>query len=185
MMSASACAASFANSAVLEKWPFFIAGVLAILFSQSMSAGPFEAYGVITLTMAGYCAMQLAYRGGADLVAWLAISDRHVTAARVAWLAGAAVLIAYAGIAQVASPLYQATMWAWLMTGTLLMRPTIQQFFAIIGALVIRGFAYTLFPGVKSLTVAPMNMLSFGLIYVAIFLVVNMKRAKTNQHQFT
>ncbi|MES2016548.1 MAG: J domain-containing protein [Pseudomonadota bacterium] len=185
MMLGSAAVATFANSAVLTKISFLVAGFLGIMLGLAMQDGRFAVYGLATAIPAAYCAVQLAYRGGADLFEWLDWPSAWLLPARALWLAGAVGAVAYAGSTPVPAGTYPAFMWVWLMAGMLLTRPTIHHFFAVVGAFFFRGIALTTIDSTKFLSSQPMASLIFGLAFIAIFMVVNMARAKTNQHQFT
>lgn len=180
-----ALAASFANSAVLTKMSFFVAGAIGIMSGLGAQEGRFAVYGLLACTTASYCVVQLAYRGGADLFDWLDWPASWLPPARALWLAGAVLAVAYGGTSQVSATVYPALVWAWLMAGMLLTRPSIQHFFAIIGAFFVRGMALSTINTTKFLSSQPMSTLILGLVFIAIFMVVNMARAKTNQHQFT
>ena len=185
MVLGCALAASFANSVVLTPMAFVVSGALGVMFGLDAQNGRFGVYGLLTSTAAAYCVVQLAYRGGADLFDWFNWPASWVLPARALWLAGTVAAIAYGGTSPVSANVYPALVWAWLMAGMLLTRPTIHHFFAIIGAFIFRGMALTMFNTTKFLSSQPMSTLIFGLLFIAIFMVVNMARAKTNQHQFT
>lgn len=184
IMLGCALAATFANSIALSRRAFAIATVVGGCFGFVMSSSSFGIYGVVTCMLAAYCAVQVAYRGGADLCEWLGLPANWIIAARATWLAGAATLIAYAGTAVLPDYFPQA-MWIWLLTGMLLMRATILHFYAVVGAYVVRGVAITLFDGSSNPTSQPVAALTFGIIFIAVFMSVNMVRAKTTQHQFS
>lgn len=185
MMLGSALAASFANSLVFTKFTYFIAGVLGLLGGLGMAAGPFEHFHLLTCVLAAYCAMQLAYRGGSDLFDHFKVADHLVLVLRASWFAGAIGFIAFAGTSPVDSASYTAGAWAWLMGGMILTRPTIHHFFAVVGAYILQELAFQFLNASPMMKSQPMSALSFGMIFIGIFMAVNIARAKTNQHQFT
>lgn len=178
-------AASFANSACFSIVTFAVAAGLGFVFGLVLAEAAFPAYGAGAGMMAVYCAMQLAYRGGADLAQWLGVRDMTVFTARAAWFAGAAALLVYGGTASIPVAAYPAAVWTWLMAGMLLARPTVHHVFAVVGAFVARGLAVTFFTGTKALSSQPMAALTFGILFIAIFMGVNMVRANTHQHQYS
>lgn len=185
LMAACLLLSSFANSPVFSGFTYFIAGVLGLLGGIGMANGPFEPFGIFTCIMAAYCGVQLAYRGGGDLFDLLKVQDRLVLGLRAAWFAGAIGFIAFAGTLQVSANSYTAAAWAWLMAGMLLTRPSIHHFFALIGAVILRGLADEFLNASPMMKSQPMSALTFGMIFIGIFMAVNIARAKTNQHQFT
>ncbi|UUZ52613.1 hypothetical protein LP419_25140 [Massilia sp. H-1] len=75
--------------------------------------------------------------------------------------------------------------WVWLMAGMVLTRPTVHHFFAMIGAMFLNGMAAQVVNQSPLMHSQPMRSISFGMIFIGIFMAVNMVRAKANQHQFS
>lgn len=185
MMAASLLLGSFANSAVLTKMGFFISTAAGIGFGAATSALIFAPYGAVTRTMMAICAVQILYRGGADLFDWLQIAQRAIMPARLAWMAGAACLVGFAHVAPVPDYVYAAFAWLWLLAGMLLSRPTIHLLLGWGGAVLLQMLVLDKLPGHSALTTPPMPVLIFLLIAIAIFMAVNMFRANEHQHQFS
>lgn len=180
-----ALASAFANSAVFNKFIFIVAGALAILIGVSMSQGPFAEFGVLNCSLAAFCCVMLAYRGGADLFEHFNVSSALIPPARVLWLTVAAGFIALAGTLPLTAQLTTAGAWVWLMAGMVLTRPTVHHFFAMIGAMFLNGVAAQVVNQSPLMHSQPMRSISFGMIFIGIFMAVNMVRAKANQHQFS
>lgn len=180
-----ALASGFANSAVFARFTFLIAGTLAFLIGVPMSQGSFAAYGVLNCCLATFCGVMLAYRGGADLLDHFAVPPAAILAARAAWMAGAAGFITLAGTLPLTAQTTNAAAWAWLMAGMVLTRPTIHHFFAMFGALVLNGMAGALLNHSPLIHSQPMRSISFGMLFIGIFMAVNMARARTTQSQFS
>jgi hypothetical protein len=180
-----ALASAFANSAVFNKFIFIVAGALGILIGIGMSQGPFAAYGALNCSLAAFCAVMLAYRGGADLLEHFKVAPAMIPPARALWLAGAAAFIALAGTLPLSAQLTTAAAWAWLMAGMVLTRPTVHHFFAMIGAMFLNGVAGQVLNQSPLMHGQPMRSLSFGMIFIGIFMAVNMVRAKATHHQFS
>ncbi len=185
VMFGCAVVASFANSIALDKMSYFVAAALAIMIGLWMARGAFGAYGLTSCVMAAYCMVLLVYRGGADLVGWLGVADKWIVGARATWFAGAAGLALYALYAPAQGMAYQAAMWAWLLAGILLTRPTIHHFFAVMAAYVVQTLIVQSVQSAGTLSADPVTALIFGMTFIAVFMGVNMSRAKTNQHHFS
>ncbi|WP_426104187.1 hypothetical protein [Massilia sp. TSP1-1-2] len=184
VMLGCALAATFANSAVMSRRGLAIAAVVGVVVSLSMGYSSHGVNGMLTYMLAAYCFFLLLNRGGADLADWLGVPDSWIIVGRVTWLAGVAALTGYAGRVQVDAE-YPQGMWIWLLAGMLLSRPTIQHFYAVIAAYVVRALLFNVFGAASSLASQPVASLTLGLIFIATFMSVNMVRAKTNQHQFS
>ena len=184
VMLGCALAATFGNSAVMSRQGLVVAAVVSSLVGLAMGYGSLTATGIATWMLAAYCFVLLVNRGGADLCDWLGASDNWIVSLRVTWLAGAVAIIGYATRFSVHAD-YPQGMWTWLFAGILLTRPSIQHFYAVIGAYAVRGLLFNFSGQSSSLASQPVSTLTLGLIFIAVFMSVNMVRAKTNQHQFS
>jgi hypothetical protein len=180
-----ALASAFANSAVFNKFIFIVAGALGILIGISMAQRPFAAFGVLNCCLAAFCGVMLAYRGGADLFEHFNVPSTLIPPARAAWLAGAAAIIALAGTLPLTAQFTTAGAWTWLMAGMALTRPTVHHFFAMIGAMFFNAVVVVSVNPSQLMHSQPMRSISFGMIFIGIFMIVNMVRAKATQHQFS
>ena len=180
-----ALAATFANSPFLSKLSFVVALFIGVFTGIPMATGAFAPYGAWMCILAAFTAVQLAYRGGAELTEWCGLVGKRVMAARSAWLAGAVGLVAYAALAAPTHAAFPALGWLWLMAGALLARPTIHHAFAIIGAWCLQIALRMLAGSSTPLWAPPMDTLVFCMLFIAIFMSVNIYRAKINQHQFS
>ena len=184
MMLVCAFASAFANSTVFTRRTFGVAAVIACLYGIGNGTSEGISY-MLTEILAAWCAVQLAYRGGADLFESLGVPARAIIAGRTVWLAGVVAMIAYAGTSSALPVTFAAGAWLWLIAGMLLMRPTIVHGYAVLGAFVGRGVIQSLFDSKSSLAGHPMSSLLLGMLFIAIFMSVNLVRAKTTQHQFS
>lgn len=180
MMFVCALASAFANSTVFTQRTFIVVGVIAILFGIGGDINS-----MFTYILAAWCAIQLAYRGGADLFDWLGVPAQWIVAGRAIWLAGVAAIIVYAGATTAPPAAFAACAWLWAIAGMLLARPTIQHFYAVIGAFVGRALLLSFFEGAGSLASQPLSSVVLLMFFIAIFMGVNVFRAKTTQHQFS
>ena len=185
LMLASALLATFSNSAVLNKMGFIISTVVGVGTGSVMAGTAFAPFGVFTCIMAATCAMQLLYRGGADLFSWLALPNRVFPPLRAAWLVGAIVLVAAAHAAPVPENVYAAATWLWILAGMLLTRPSIHHFIPWVGGVFLSKFIVNALPKPSMLTFQPMSTFVFLLIAITAFMAVNMFRANEHQHQFS
>ncbi|MES3023931.1 MAG: J domain-containing protein [Pseudomonadota bacterium] len=175
--------ASFANSAVLPPMSFFVAGAAGVLFALNVAAGgPFHA---TTYALAAMCALQVLYRGGADLFDYLEVPAATVLSARIGWLSAAAAVFAFAHVAPVPPYVFAGAVWLLILAGMLLSRPSFFLLIGYVGALVVKSYVFKQLPRPSLLMVGPMPLLALGLIVVAIFMAVNMLRANKTQHQFS
>jgi hypothetical protein len=185
VVAASFVASSFAHSVFLSWVGFAILGAISLATGLALAHGPFSAYGAATSIMASACLLQIFYRGGSDLLELLKMRATWLIPARAGWIAGAAALLYYAYAPGPAFGLFTAVVWLWVLAGMLLSRPSINGVYAFAGA----GFAVKILeevtPGASLLAAASMSMLAFLMVSIAIFMVANMARAKTNQHQFS
>ncbi len=180
-----ALAATFANSPFLDKVSFSVALFIGVFTGIPMAAGAFAPFGAWMCILAAFTAVQVAYRGGADLIEWLGITRGPLLAARATWLAGVAGLVAYGTVAAPTHTAFSALSWVWLLGGALLARPTIHHAFAIIGAMILQMVLNNLTGNATTLSAQPMEAFVFCMLFIAIFMSVNMYRANTNQHQFS
>ena len=185
MMLACACACTLANSTVISVKGYAIMGVVALIAGLAMAEKAMPAQADFTCVLAVFCALQIFYRGGADLLDWRGMRDEWYAPARAAWLLCAAGLLAYTYTGQPASASLAAMCWAWTLAGMLLSRPSINPFYGLMGANIGNGVLEMSVSGASTLSTQRMAFLAVLLLYVAIFMFVNMARAKTNQHQFT
>ncbi|MDO8439478.1 MAG: J domain-containing protein [Telluria sp.] len=178
-MSIAVLGATFSNSAGLTAFGLTLSSVLGMMLGLFMAQGPLGAAGVASCIMMGICSMQLFYRGGSDLLAWMRLTDRMIFMARLEWYVGAAAIIYFAGSVPAAFA------WWWLLGGLVLSRPTVWHGMGVFGgyvakiAVIDRMFEN---PAIES---EPMSMVIIGLLSSSIFMGVNMARAKKHQHPFS
>ncbi len=184
-MLACACACTFANSVFITVRVYAVIAVIALIAGLALAEKAMSAQSDMACVLAVFCALQMIYRGGADLLAWRGISDEWFMPARAAWLVCAAGLLAYNYTGQPATAALAAIFWAWIMAGTLLSRPSVNPFFSLMGANIGSGLLETTVSGASALSAYRMPFLAVLLVYIGIFMSFNMARAKTNQHQFT
>ncbi|MEO7497707.1 MAG: hypothetical protein ABIT83_10695, partial [Massilia sp.] len=175
--------ASFANSVALGIWSYLIAAVAGVMFATYSFPARLVSLEGLVYAMTAMTAVQLLFRGGADLLASLAMPVQRFLPARLAWLAGATGLIASAHLLPLSPPLYAAILWIWALAGMLLSRPSIHMYFGYLGALAIR-FAADSLPQPSLLSQPPASGLGLLLMAIAIFMVVNMKRQHEHQHPY-
>lgn len=177
---------SFSYSAVVRGWNFLISIVVSIGIGTSLSVKGL-AFDPVTCAMMVYCAVLVLMRGGSDLLAMASVPMRAVLPLRVTWLAGVALLICGAGLAPALdhAALYAAVSWLWLLAGMLLTYPSIHYFFALIGTVAFHGIVTNAVTKPTLLTAQPMSQVLAGLLYVTVFMAVNMVRARSNQHPFS
>ena len=185
MMLASACACTLANSTVISAKGYAVMAVIALIAGLALAEKALPAQDGFTCVLAVFCALQIFYRGGADLLDWRSMRDEWYMPARAAWLLCAGGLLAYTYTSQPGSASLAAMCWAWILAGTLLSRPSINPFYALMGANIGNGLLEMSVSGASTLSAQRMPFLAVLLLYVAIFMCINMTRAKTNQHQFT
>jgi hypothetical protein len=185
MMLASACACTFANSTVIPIKDYAVMAFIAIVAGMALTEKAMPAQGGLSCMLAVFCALQIFYRGGADLLAWRAMPDEWFMPARAAWLLCASGLLAYTYTGQPGSASLAAMCWGWILAGSLLSRPSINPFYGLFGAYIGSGLLEMSVSGASTLSSQNMPFLAILLLYVAIFMCINMARAKTNQHQFT
>lgn len=172
--------ACLANSVALNGWAFGLSILfgLMVVASTARESAAFAAHWALAIA-----ALQLFYRGGADLWAWLGTPDAHVLRLRAAWLAGTALFLLGAGHLPVPVRVLAAAGMLWTLAGILLTRPSVHFMFAFIAALLLNAFALPLLDA-PVLTRAPLSGLITFMLAVGSFMVVNMQRAKAHQHQF-
>jgi hypothetical protein len=185
MMLACALVGSFANSVVLSKIGFAIALFLAAVAGLALANGTFSGHGALTCICAALCMLLIFYRGGADFVALLPMRDEWFVPARATWLAGAAALLYYSYSRAPDFSMFAAIVWLWLLAGMLLSRPSLNGIYAFAGAGFVVKILEEAVPGASLLSASSMPMLAYLTVSVVIFMVTNMARAKTNQHQFS
>jgi hypothetical protein len=185
MMIACALAGSFANSVVLSRVGFGIAGGLAAVAGLTLANGVFSAFGALTCFCAALCMFLIFYRGGADLVALLPMRDKRLVLTREIWIVGAAALLYYSYSRAPDFGLFAAIVWLWVLAGMLLSRPSLNGIYAFAGAGFIVKILEEAIPGTSLLSASSMPMLAYLMVSVVIFMVTNMARAKTYQHQFS
>lgn len=184
-MLACALVSGFANSVMLEKVHYVFGTIAACMFGGIMANQYFSSYGYVTCIASAFCAMQLLYRGGADLWSRMPEKAHLLLPLRSAWLAGTIAIVLGAGGSPLPLPLHAALCWLWVLGGMLLSNPTIHYFAAAGGGLALLFVVSLLKPLSPALKTMPMSMLVTPLFGVAIFMVVNMVRAKKNQHPFS
>ena len=185
MMLACAGACTLANSTVISAKAYAFMAVIALIAGLAMAEKALPAQDNFTCILAVFCALQISHRGGGDLLDWRAIPDEWYMPARAAWLLCAAGLLAYTYTGQPASASFAAMCWAWVLAGALLSRPSINPFYSLVAANFGHGLVEMSVPGVSTLATQGMPFLAVLLVYIGIFMSINMARAKTNQHQFT
>ncbi|MFL6657309.1 MAG: hypothetical protein ACJ8GW_04500 [Massilia sp.] len=185
MLAGAVGAGVFANSAAMSKTNFAVIALVSVVIGYHLSAVVFPNHGTVgcTLLMAG--ALQLLWRGGGDFLGWLKMPAEGFGPARLTWLAGAAILFWCALFQDSPSAAAQAFCWLWIMCGALLSRPTINPGFTVFGALLLVAMVTDATPKHHDASASRMLFLAVALLSVAIFMSVNLARAKTNQHQFT
>ena len=184
-MVACTIVACFANSVMFGKGHYLVVAVGALLVGVSMADKGYPGYGYVTCAAGAYCALQLLYRGGADL--WSRMPDRArlLLPLRCAWLAGTAALVVGADYSPLPLQLHAALLWLWTLGGMLLSNPTINPFAAVAGGLGMVFLIMTLRPEASMLRTSPLSMLISPVFGVAVFMIVNMSRTKKNQHPFS
>lgn len=184
-MVACTLVACFANSVLFDKAHYIVGAICAVMVGHSMADKGYPGYGYVTCAAGAYCALQLLYRGGADL--WNRMPDKAhlLLPLRCVWLAGAVALVAGADVSPLPLQLHAAVIWLWALGGMLLSNPTINPFAAVAGGLVLVFVIMTLRPEMSMLRSSPLSMLISPLFGVAMFMFVNMIRTKKNQHPFS
>ncbi len=185
MMAGCALAGTFGNSAVMTAFGLVFSTAVGIMVGLYMAQGPLGLYGLPACIGMAICSMQLFYRGGSDLLEWLGMRTQWILPVRMVWYAGAAAFIYFAGQAPVPPMTYAAAGWAWLVAGMILSRPSVVHAIGVVGALVIKICIAIAVPKPTILNTEPMSMVVIAMLAIAIFMSVNIARAKTNQHQFT
>jgi hypothetical protein len=185
MLVGSAIAATFANSAALTPFGLIVATVVGSTVGLYISYGPLGLYGVPACIAMGICTIQHFYRGGSDLLEWLAVRVERILPLRAAWLVGAAAFICFAGQAQAAPMVYAAAGWAWMVAGMILSRPSVPHAIGILGAFALKPVIANMLATQSLFNTEPISMEVIAMLAIAIFMSVNMARANTNQHQFT
>jgi hypothetical protein len=180
-----ALAATFANSAVFERAVFVIAATIAGIFGYSLALKAYPAYGFVACIASVYCAVLFLQRGGTDLWAWLGKGEQWILPLRCAWLLAAIVLVARADASPLPAHIHAAVSWLWLLAGMTLSRPTLFHGLALLGTLILWIGISMQLPQSSALNRPPLDGIVLGLSTVAIFMLVNMIRAKKNQHQFS
>lgn len=177
-------------SAVLAYWggmklnTFGIVAVFALLTGVLVAQGLLATHGVI-VCVAGALGMLLLFgRAGPELLQWLRLPERWYTPVRAAWLLGAAALLASSARVPDAGLLLAAAAWLWTLAGMLLSKPTINPLYTFIGVAIAAGMANEAYGG-TALYAMKAPALAVFLLAIALFMVVNMFRAKTTQHQYS
>jgi hypothetical protein len=179
-------AGSFAASAVMNLATFFVAIVFGIGMGTALSEKAL-AFDPPACMMAAYCFVLMLVRGGKDFVEMSLVKAGTILPLRAGWLAGVAALIsgAHLPLALGMPATYATVSWLWLCAGTLLAWPSFHFIFALIGTVVAQMVVNNFAPLPSLLAVQPMTQLFAGLIFVTIFMSVNMVRARSNQHPYT
>ena len=185
MLVASTAIATFATSAFMTKAGFAILAVVAAFAGLGMSAAVFATYGVLPCMLAALCALLMLYRGGSDLLGWLGTPDRLYLPARIAWMVGAAALLAYSRSSPYGWDFFSQAVWVWIMAGMLLSRPSMNPIFPLMGASFAVRALEDSSPAASVLAFQNMYLLSVLLMVIALFMAVNIYRAPTTQHQFS
>lgn len=173
----------YANSAVLNAWGFG----LSLFFGAALGAGLAEAtgaFGFLSCAALITAALQLFYRGGADLWAWAGTLDVWIVRMRAAWLAGTALFFLLADRLPLPVHGLAALALVWTMFGMLLSRPSINPFIAVVVITLLKAAAMPLLPAAGMVAKPPLGVFAAFMIAIATFMVVNMKRAGEHQHQF-
>ena len=179
----AAMAATFANSVVFNKVIFALLAAGACIIGAGLGAAAFPDHSLVTSMLAMFCALQLLQRGGEDLLAWAGMRDKWLMPARLAWLVGAAVLLAYSQMAASDTLLLAPLTWAWAMAGMLISRPVVNAFFTFLFAGFASGIIEKAVPGTSILARHDMNLLAPLTMSIAVFMIIMLYRVKTNQHQ--
>lgn len=185
MLLGSVIVGTFANSAVLTGYGMALSLLVGAMFGLFLEGGPIGRYGLAACVPMGIGALQLFYRGGADLADFSGIPPRFMLPARGVWLAGTLAFIFLAGHVPVSAQAWAAAGWAWLIGGMLLSRPSVHHAFGIVGAYVLKSFIAGSPAGTPLLNTQPLSMVAIALLATGIFMSVNMARAQTHQHQYS
>lgn len=179
-------AASFASSVVVNGVAYFSAIAVGIGMGPALAIQGM-AFHPVTCSMMVYCAFLMLIRGGPDLLAMSPVPPAAILPLRGVWLAGVAIMIGAAQLpaARDLPALYAAVSWLWFLAGVVLTRPSVHFLFALIGAVVFSGLISHAVPQPTLLTTQPMSQVFAALLFVTIFMVVNMVRARSTQHPFS
>lgn len=184
-MVACTAVACFANSVMFGKAHYLVVAIGALLVGVSMADKGYPGHGYVTCAAGAYCALQLLYRGGADLWSRMPDKARLLLPLRCAWLGGTVALVVGADYSPLPLQLHAALLWLWTLGGMLLSNPTINPFAAVAGGLGMVFLIMTLRPEASMLRTSPLSMLVSPVFGVAVFMIVNMIRTKKNQHPFS
>lgn len=185
VLGACAAAATFATSAVMSKMGFAMFAAAAVGVGVGISHAAFSTYGVFPSIFAALCGILMLYRGGSDLLAWIGAPDRLFLPARITWLLGAAAMLAYSNEGPYGWTFFPQSVWLWVMAGMLLSRPSMNPIFAFVGAGFLIRTLENSSPLASVLAFQKMTLLAVLLLAIAFFMVINMFRAPTSQHQFS
>ena len=181
----AAMVATFANSAVFNAANFAISAIVALSLGKLLHDTAFAPYGYLACAAGAFCGLQLQYRGGSDLWDWLGKPKQWLFPLRCAWLAGAAVLTMLVDLSPLPAALTIALAWAWLLAGMLLSQPAIHNLKAMLGAFAVLFLLGAALPKQTLINSKPMTFTAFAMFVVAIHMVLNMRSANKNQHQFS
>lgn len=175
--------ACYANSAVLNAWGF----ALSMFFGVALGAGLSEATGAFSFVSCFAlitATLQLFYRGGADLWSWAGTPDQWIVRMRLAWMAGVVLFFVLAD--RLPLPLHglAALALAWTLFGMLLSRPSINPVIAIVVIGFLKALATPMLSASTTISKPPLAIFAAFMIAIATFMLVNMKRAGDQQHQF-
>lgn len=176
--------ACVANSAVLNGFAFTLSILFGIGIGLGIEARGQGDFGILVYSAAATAALQLFYRGGSDLWAWLNTPDVWIARMRVAWLSATVAVYGLAGYSNAAPPLLHFLAGALVLAGMLLSRPTIHPLVGLAGGVALRVFAAPLMPDGFTLRGSPLAVMFMMLTALVIFMAVNMKRSAEHQQQF-
>ncbi len=182
VMAIAALAGSFAISALTNKTMFGISVAFALVVGMGLGSEIFPQFGITICVLSSLCATYIMQSSGGGVLDWLALPSQRIVLARRIWLSVALASQLYVHTAQQISALIPPFLWLWILAGMLLSRPTINVAYAIFGAIGVGVLLELCWPLQDA---SQLKMLRFVMLAVAIFMVVNMTRAKTTQHQFS
>ena len=164
MMLACACACTLANSIAIPLKDYAIMVVVALIAGLALTERAMPAQDAFTCVLAAFCALQIFYRGGADLLDWRSMPDEWYLPARAAWLLCATGLLAYNYTGQPPSAALAAMCWGWIRAGMLLSRPSINPFYGLMGASIGNGVLEMSVSGASALSTQRMPFLAMLLL---------------------
>lgn len=177
--------ATFANTLVLAPFHYVIATIVAFSLGSMFSETDFSAYGRVACIAGVLAAVQLLYRGGADLFDRLGVPDRLVLPLRAAWYVGAVALLLVAAFTTLPPALCGAALWLWACLGMLLSAASILHAIPLFGGFVAQVMILPQLADTAPLKTPPLPLLFLVLVAIAIFMGVNIQRSKKNHTQFS